>query len=177
MRNGWNRLVNRTRLYFLLKEIYLLSHTECVATIAEARAEILGGPDKFVKSGSSLRLTCLLKKSTEPPVYVFWYHESRMINYDLGRGVRVRHGRYSSELVVTEAHKHDSGNYSCVPSNAQPASISVHILNGEEPAAMQHGSKSSSARNDFSWSCSILLAAFIFSSLTTQMYCWRRDSR
>ncbi|KAJ9597020.1 hypothetical protein L9F63_011963, partial [Diploptera punctata] len=53
-----------------------------------------------------------------------------MINYDMGRGVRVRHGRYSSELVVTEAHKHDSGNYSCVPSNAQPASISVHILNG-----------------------------------------------
>ncbi|KAJ4434705.1 hypothetical protein ANN_23273 [Periplaneta americana] len=96
---------------------------------SEARAEILGGPDKFVKSGSSLRLTCVLKKSTEPPVYVFWYHESRMINYDMGRGVRVRHGRYTSELVVTEAHKHDSGNYSCVPSNAHPASISVHILN------------------------------------------------
>ena len=103
--------------------------------VSEARAEILGGPDKFVKSGSSLRLTCLLKKSTEPPAYVFWYHENRMINYDVGRGVRVRHGRYSSELVVAEAHKNDSGNYSCVPSYTHPASISVHILNGIFPSA------------------------------------------
>lgn len=56
-----------------------------------------------------------------------------MINYDMTRGVRVRHGRYSSDLVVAEAQKHDSGNYSCVPSNAHPASISVHILNGIVP--------------------------------------------
>ncbi|PNF35363.1 hypothetical protein B7P43_G02577 [Cryptotermes secundus] len=110
--------------------------------LVEARAEIPGGPDKFVKSGSSLRLMCVLKKSTEPPVYVFWYHETRMINYDLGRGVRVRHGRHFSELVVAEAHKHDSGNYSCVPSNAHPASISVHILNGRLPAPKPHKSYS-----------------------------------
>lgn len=102
--------------------------------VSEARAEIVGGPDKFVKSGSSLRLTCLLKKSTEPPAYVFWYHENRMINYDVGRGVRVRHGRYSSELLVAEAHKNDSGNYSCVPAYTHPASISVHILNGIFPS-------------------------------------------
>ncbi|XP_069671895.1 zwei Ig domain protein zig-8-like [Periplaneta americana] len=144
--------------------------------LVEARAEILGGPDKFVKSGSSLRLTCVLKKSTEPPVYVFWYHESRMINYDMGRGVRVRHGRYTSELVVTEAHKHDSGNYSCVPSNAHPASISVHILNGEEPAAMQHGSKSSSVRTEVCWSCSFL-GALCVSLLTTTSCYLRRDNR
>jgi hypothetical protein len=108
-----------------------------LCVVSEARAEIPGGPDKFVKSGSSLQLTCLLKKSTEPPVYVFWYHDIRMINYDLGRGVRVRHGRYFSELVVEHAQKHDSGNYSCVPSNAHPASISVHILNGTVPSLHQ----------------------------------------
>ncbi|XP_068081825.1 zwei Ig domain protein zig-8 [Anabrus simplex] len=113
--------------------------------LVEARAELQGAPDKFIKSGSRLRLTCLLRRSTEPPVYVFWYHERSMINYDEGRGVQVRHGRYSSELVIEEARKVDSGNYTCVPSNARPASISVHILNGEEPAAMQHGSKSSSS--------------------------------
>ncbi|CAB3381926.1 Hypothetical predicted protein [Cloeon dipterum] len=111
--------------------------------LVEAKAEILGAPDKFVKSGSALRLTCVLRKSTEPPVYVFWYHNDRMVNYDAALGVVVRHGRYSSELEITTAKAEHSGNYSCVPSNTRPASIHVHILNGEKPAAMQHGSKSS----------------------------------
>ncbi|CAG2059742.1 unnamed protein product [Timema podura] len=122
--------------------ITLIGSTTLGIISERRRQRSLGGPDKFVKSGSLLRLTCVLRRSTEAPVYVFWYHEERMINYDLGRGVKVRHARYSSELVVAEAHKSDSGNYSCVPSNARPANINVHILNGEEPAAMQHGSKS-----------------------------------
>ena len=55
-----------------------------------------------------------------------------MVNYDEAMGVTVRHGRYSSELEVTTAKPENSGNYSCVPSNAKPSSIHVHILNGEE---------------------------------------------
>ena len=54
-----------------------------------------------------------------------------MVNYDEAMGVTVRHGRYSSELEVTTAKPENSGNYSCVPSNAKPSSIHVHILNGE----------------------------------------------
>jgi len=96
---------------------------------SEAQAEIVGAPDKFIKSGSALRLTCILRKSTEPPVYVFWYHNDRMVNFDAA-GVTVRHGRYSTELEVTTAKPEHSGNYSCVPSNAKSASIHVHILNG-----------------------------------------------
>ncbi|XP_023705892.1 uncharacterized protein LOC111863630 [Cryptotermes secundus] len=111
--------------------------------VIEAAAEILGAPDLHIKSGSKLRLVCTLRQSTEPPVYVFWYHEERMINYDKERGVAVHSDRSSSVLVVAEAQKRDSGNYSCVPSNARSASINVHVLNGEKPAAMQHGSRSS----------------------------------
>jgi len=32
---------------------------------------------------------------------------------------------------VTQARLTDSGNYTCVPSNANPASIMVHVLNGK----------------------------------------------
>ncbi|EEB15730.1 limbic system-associated membrane protein precursor, putative [Pediculus humanus corporis] len=97
--------------------------------LVEARAEIHGAPEKFVMSGSSLKLTCKLLLSTEPPTYVFWYHEKRMINYDRERGVEVILGRYSSDLLISKAQKPDSGNYTCAPSNAQSASIIVHVLN------------------------------------------------
>ncbi|XP_075215045.1 zwei Ig domain protein zig-8-like [Lycorma delicatula] len=103
--------------------------------LVEARAEIVGGPDKIINSGSTLRLTCLLRQTTEPPAFVFWYHDDRMINYDSGRGVSVSQGRHHSELSLSPAHP---GNYTCAPSNARPASINVHILDGEQPAAMQH---------------------------------------
>ncbi|RZF43606.1 hypothetical protein LSTR_LSTR009409 [Laodelphax striatellus] len=109
--------------------------------LVEARAEIVGGPDKIVKSGSTLKLTCLLRSTTEPPSFVFWYHESRMINYDAGRGVTVTLGRHHSELSLSPAY---AGNFSCAPSNARPASINVHVLDGEQPAAMQHERASSS---------------------------------
>ncbi|XP_046398140.1 uncharacterized protein LOC124164946, partial [Ischnura elegans] len=112
--------------------------------MAEARAEIIGAPDLHLKSGSTLRLSCVLRQSTEPPVYVFWYHDDRMINYDRERGVSVEAERFGSALVVREARRVDSGNYTCVPSNARPASVNVHVLNGEKPAAMQHGSRSGS---------------------------------
>ncbi|KAG8225504.1 hypothetical protein J437_LFUL005930 [Ladona fulva] len=97
----------------------------------EARAEIIGAPDLHLKSGSTLRLSCVLRQSTEPPVYVFWYHDDRMINYDRERGVSVEAERFGSALVVREARRVDSGNYTCVPSNARPASVNVHVLNGK----------------------------------------------
>lgn len=37
----------------------------------------------------------------------------------------------TSKLLVTKAALADSGNYTCVPSNAHAASVSVHVLNGE----------------------------------------------
>lgn len=52
-----------------------------------------------------------------------------MINYDRERGVEVVLGRYQSDLLIAKAQKTDAGNYTCAPSNAQSASIIVHILN------------------------------------------------
>lgn len=99
--------------------------------ITEAHADIIGGPDKIVKSGSPLRLSCVLRRSTEQPEYIFWYHGTRMINYDLGGGAAVRHGRQGSELIIPKAEVQNAGNYSCVPSNARPASVTVHVLHSK----------------------------------------------
>ncbi|KAI4466574.1 defective proboscis extension response dpr -related [Holotrichia oblita] len=101
--------------------------------ILEARAEISGPSEKYLKPGSGLRLQCTVLQSTEAPAYVFWYHNNRMINYDVDRGINVTTELLAktSTLTITSAATRHSGNYSCVPSNAQPASTYVHILNGK----------------------------------------------
>ncbi|XP_055600565.1 serine-rich adhesin for platelets-like [Uranotaenia lowii] len=109
--------------------------------VVEAKAEIFGPSEKYLKPGSTLRLTCRVVQSNEPPLYIFWYHNNRMINYDVHRGVNVstESDNRFSELVITHTNTLNSGNYSCVSNNAVAASTLVHILNGENPAAMQHG--------------------------------------
>lgn len=110
--------------------------------LVAAYAEIVGESEKIIHEGSMLRLVCVVKRSTEPPSYVFWYFENRMINYDLN-GVTVYNGRQTSELVIGKAEPRHAGNYTCVPANAKAASVTVHIVQSETPAAMQHGNNSS----------------------------------
>ncbi|XP_048489277.1 zwei Ig domain protein zig-8 isoform X2 [Plutella xylostella] len=117
-------------------------------------ARILGGPDLHVDMGSTINLTCLIQFSPEPPAYIFWYHEDevskpQVISYDSARGgvsvVTEKGAATTSYLLVQDAAPSDSGRYSCSPSNAEVASVRVHVLNGERPAAMQTGSAGASS--------------------------------
>uniref|UniRef100_A0A182MSN7 Ig-like domain-containing protein n=1 Tax=Anopheles culicifacies TaxID=139723 RepID=A0A182MSN7_9DIPT len=38
---------------------------------------------------STLKLICRVVQSTEASAFIFWYHNNRMINYDLDRGINV----------------------------------------------------------------------------------------
>ncbi|XP_069986176.1 zwei Ig domain protein zig-8 [Penaeus vannamei] len=104
-------------------------------------AEIIGAPDMHVDKGSTINLTCVIAHSPEPPAYIFWYHNGKVVNYESPRGgvtVTIERGNTSrSSLMIQEAKPPDTGNYTCAPSNTAPAFIHVHVLNGETPAAMQ----------------------------------------
>ncbi|KAI4485294.1 hypothetical protein M0804_006799 [Polistes exclamans] len=108
--------------------------------VVEARAEISGPPEKYVRPGSTLQLHCIVRKSTETPSYLFWYHNYRMINYDIERGVNVSTDLIAREswLEVPRASDRHSGNYTCETSNALPARVLVLVIKGDNPAAMQH---------------------------------------
>ncbi|KPJ19349.1 hypothetical protein RR48_01888 [Papilio machaon] len=134
--------------------------------VIEARAQISGPTEKYLKPGSTLRLQCSVVQTTEAPAFVFWYHNSRMINYDfidhhrdalffteglraflllrtskyhnsrminydLERGINVTTdpAQRLSDLLIPAASVSHAGNYTCVPNNAVPASIYVHIFN------------------------------------------------
>ncbi|GFQ95537.1 ig-like domain-containing protein [Trichonephila clavata] len=102
-------------------------------TVLVPKSSIREAPDLYVKTGSSINLTCIISKSPEPPVFVFWYHNDRMINYDSSGGDISVHkaGQDTaiSRLFIKNAQPSDSGNYTCCPSNADASSISVHVLN------------------------------------------------
>ncbi|XP_069940059.1 neural cell adhesion molecule 2 [Cherax quadricarinatus] len=109
--------------------------------VLEATSEILGGPEKYMRVGSSLRLVCVLRDNTQPPTYVFWYHNQHMINYHATREVQVENNGGLSVLFLNKVRPADSGNYTCAPSNTRPAHIHIHVLKGgETPAAIHSAS-------------------------------------
>ncbi|KAK1123118.1 hypothetical protein K0M31_008751 [Melipona bicolor] len=99
-------------------------------------ATILGGPELYVGAGSTINLTCAIHFSSEPPAYIFWYYNENVLSYDSPRGgvsvITEKGGDVTTSwLLIQTAQPSDSGEYSCKPSNANTASIKVHVLNGE----------------------------------------------
>ncbi|XP_049937776.1 protein sidekick-1-like isoform X2 [Schistocerca serialis cubense] len=128
--------------------------------VEAAQANIWGPEDVFVKKGSTISLTCSINVHSTPPGSVLWFHGAAVVDFDSPRGgisleTEKTEAGTTSKLLVTKAQLADSGNYTCVPSNANPASVWVHVLNGEHPAAMQHGELGGAATR----SASLLLAA------------------
>ncbi|CAK1542421.1 unnamed protein product [Leptosia nina] len=108
------------------------------------KIEIAGESEIYVKAGSTVSLRCVITQALEEPAYIFWYHnERRVLGYRRGlRDIRVeRTGPDTTvgHLVLHHPVREDSGNYSCAPSNLASASVVLHVLSGEQPAAMQHG--------------------------------------
>lgn len=102
----------------------------------DAEATISGPSEVFVKKGSTISLTCSVNVHSTPASSVLWYHGSSVIDFDSPRGgisleTEKTESGTTSKLLVTKALLTDSGNYTCMPSNASPASVIVHVLNGK----------------------------------------------
>ncbi|XP_015608036.1 peroxidasin [Cephus cinctus] len=121
--------------------------------------------DKFYKAGSTIELKCVVSKVPHPTGYVTWRHGSRMLNYDTTRGgisVKTDMGAEGavSRLYIANANKKDSGNYSCALADVAATTVSVHVLNGENPAAMQHG-RSAGLRAAFALTAALTLTSLL----------------
>ncbi|XP_068215786.1 uncharacterized protein [Palaemon carinicauda] len=112
--------------------------------VVEARAVIHGGPEVHIHTGNRLRLHCSVQQATEPPVFIFWFHNNSMVNYEAKRPLEVIVSHhYSSTLVINNVTWCDAGSYTCEPYNAVPSNITVHVVEGEKQAALYKGEKES----------------------------------
>ncbi|XP_014209886.1 uncharacterized protein LOC106640377 [Copidosoma floridanum] len=127
----------------LIRTVHLTVSVPRVEIVDEHGAKTAG--DKFYKAGSTIELKCVISKVASPQNNnVLWIHGTRTLNYDTVRGgisVKTDMGAEGavSRLYIANAHRNDSGNYSCTLVDVASTTVSVHVLNGENPAAMQHG--------------------------------------
>jgi len=103
-----------------------------------AQANIHGPPEVFVKKGSTISLTCSVNVHSTPPSSVVWLHGTKVVDFDSPRGrggisleTEKTESGTTSRLLVTKAGLSDTGNYTCQPSNANTATVFVHVLNGK----------------------------------------------
>ncbi|XP_055375385.1 protein amalgam [Condylostylus longicornis] len=115
--------------------------------VVVSKAKILGNSELFIKSGSDINLTCQAMQSPIPPSFIYWYKGKRVMNYSQRGGINVitERSTRTSKLLIAKATVSDSGNYTCSPSSSDSASVVVHVINGEQPAAMQHGNSSANS--------------------------------
>lgn len=123
--------------------------------VSDAQASIAGPPEIYVKKGSTISLTCTVNVHSTPPSSISWqvhflksqkkcdklntffrYHGHSIVDFDSPRGgISLETDKTgvgtTSKLQVTKALLSDTGNYTCMPSNASPASAVVHVLNGK----------------------------------------------
>ncbi|XP_015108640.1 uncharacterized protein LOC107035617 [Diachasma alloeum] len=112
--------------------------------------------ERHLKAGSTLRLRCegrdVLEKLNES---LLWTRGDEILTSDVSenRTTELVGDKeipvISSTLVVEKASPRHAGNYSCIVPERAKTTIAVHVLNGELPAAVHHGSGVSSAVLNF----------------------------
>ncbi|XP_069983335.1 zwei Ig domain protein zig-8-like [Penaeus vannamei] len=165
-----------------------LSVTEPRARVVDERGtKVL---EKHYNSGSMIELKCVIERVPFPPAAVAWRRDATLLSFNTSRGgISVKgdptSGFIRSQLYVREASPSDSGVYSCWYGNYTKDTVTVHVLAGENSAAMQHdslpgGSASENARGQSSGGAALtaccpsqLLLALLTSYFSASSYSFR----
>lgn len=143
----------------VLNCVSLFSLLNVIFSVLVSKAKILGNSELYIRSGSDINLTCVVLQTPDPPSFIYWYRGGNVINYSQRGGINVVTEKQTrtSRLLISKALPTDSGNYTCSPSTSDAASVLVHVLSGEQPAAMQRGSNN----GNHSFTVDVLLFALL----------------
>ncbi|XP_045120463.1 kin of IRRE-like protein 1 [Portunus trituberculatus] len=143
-------------------------------SVEAQKARIEGPSEVYIQNGSTIRLTCIVNTHYDNVGVVSWFRDTHRLDYDSPRGgvsieIEKTPTHTTSKLFITPALRGDSGNYTCGPQCAAPASVLVLVVNGEESAAV-HKAGSSAARPDprVVCCCPLMLLLLLLLSLPLQ---------
>lgn len=103
--------------------------------------------ERYYKAGSGMELTCIAQQvgdTTSPDHLISWRHGDRTLTKGISSNVSTSTDSATSSLTVGPLAKRHSGNYTCAVGSLALATVAVHVLNGELPAAVHHGNAASS---------------------------------
>ncbi|XP_050708951.1 basement membrane-specific heparan sulfate proteoglycan core protein-like [Eriocheir sinensis] len=112
-----------------------------VARVVDERGDQV--EEKHYNSGSMIELKCIVEQVPFPHGPVTWRRGPTVLSFNTSRGgISVRGephwGFVRSRLYVARAQPTDSGRYSCCYANTTCDAVAVHVIAGENSAAMQH---------------------------------------
>ena len=89
---------------------------------------------EYVEHGSPIQLMCNATGRPDPPHNVDWYKDGQVVHSDVQRGIivtkKIETKLLVSVLSIRSARPSDVGQYDCLSSDNESASVSVHVLNG-----------------------------------------------
>ncbi|MPC47593.1 hypothetical protein E2C01_041344 [Portunus trituberculatus] len=77
----------------------------------------------------------LINATSGPELFTctsFRYHNGEVVHYSGKKDMAVQTAEGTSRLGVVDVGPEHSGNYTCVPENAAPATVTVYVLRGRE---------------------------------------------
>ncbi|KAK8380547.1 hypothetical protein O3P69_016857 [Scylla paramamosain] len=138
-------------------------------------AEIQGTQQVYMKTGSDINITCVVSGHLRDSPITWYYsplnQKAREVHAAGRGGVQLVTDKHAgtSWLLVDHATWRDAGNYTCAPMHARPASVVIHVVDEESPAAMQHDS--GSAASPLLPSLLLLLLLAFWGAATSQLGC------
>ena len=111
--------------------------------VTQPRASILGSREKHVNLGDSVTISCELRNSVGTPEFVFWYHNSTMVNFQPGVSVSTHllgpdpdalwvapPNTTVPTLQIISTKPEHAGNYTCAPPHSSSDSVRLYVSSG-----------------------------------------------
>ncbi|XP_065206415.1 zwei Ig domain protein zig-8-like [Planococcus citri] len=96
--------------------------------------------ERYYKAGSMVRVSCVAKQAEGNPAdSIVWSTRGKLLSTGITTNSNSSPGEIVSHMKISKAQKHHSGLYTCTVDQLASASVTIHILNGELPAAIHGG--------------------------------------
>jgi hypothetical protein len=110
----------------------------------EPSTEIIGAPDLYIESGSTINLTCVVHNSPEPPAFIFWNHNNAvsatwLLPFFISSSCSVVRMKNSPDEMKSEAAEHQRSWQTC---NGTSLTDIIHFISFMMPLK-------ASVENDF----------------------------